>query len=204
MKKIFICMVVLVGFSALQVNAFDWNSALNFITRASEAQTTETVPSTLTDLEKQMSAIDNSVQTAFVNIVSELSGWKETRSVKSQLKSNNAILTEIISDYTNTYLANNKQNIINTIKKMSAKEKTALINNLSTLTESGQKYLLLATNGAKTATNTLKAAKNVSEVANTVASINKTAVELRSRASAVYSFAKQIKTVADSAGVSLN
>jgi len=154
-------------------------------------------------LEKQMSTIDNSVQTAFINIVSELSGWKETRDVKSQLKSDNSILADVISSYANNYLAQNKQNVINTIQKMSAKEKANLISNLTTLSESGQNYLILAANGAKTATNTLKAAQTVNEVTTTLTSINKTATELKQRATTVISLVNQIKTIANTAGIAI-
>ena len=204
MKKLLITLVVLAGVTSISAEAFDWSSALNFINNASEPKTVETQITNLNDLEKQMSAIDSSVQTAFVEIVSKLSGWKETRNVKSQLKSGKTTLANVISNYANTYMENNRQSITNKIKKMSDKDRTVLTNNLKTLTECGQKYLTLAANGAKTATNTLKTAQNISEVANTVANINKAAVELRSRASNVYSLVKQVKSIATTAGVTIN
>lgn len=203
MKKILIGLAV-IGITTLQVNAFEWSSLLNFIGKASETQTSQLQTTTLNDLERQMTTIDSSVQTAFVDIVSELSGWKETRSVKSQLKSNEIALADVISNYANTYIANNKQKIVNKIQKMSAKEKTALVNDIKTLAEGGQNYLLLAANGAKTASTALKSAQTVSEVTTTITNINKTASELKQRATTVTTFINQIKSMATAAGVSLN
>ena len=201
MKKILLCLIAASGISMLQADAFDFNSVLNFIGKASEIQTEQTRNSAT--FEQQMSAIDNSVQSAFINIVSELSGWKETRSVKSQLKSNDSILADVISSYANNYIENNKQDIVNKIKKMSASEKSALINNLTTLTESSQNYLLLAANGARTASSTLKTAQTVSDVTTTLININKSAAELKQRATTVMTLINQIKTVANAAGVSI-
>lgn len=203
MKKILMSLMVIAAMTSMEATAFDWASALNFLGRATEPQAAQNTVQEITDIEKQLSSIDNSVQTAFVNIVSELSGWRETRSVKSDLKSDSS-LTEIISNYTNSYLAANKEAIAKKIKKMSASEKNELIKNLTTLSESGQNYLILAANGAKTVTNTLKTAQTVNEAATTLANINKTAVELRSRASTVYNFAKQVKAIASTAGMSIN
>ncbi len=200
MKKILLSLVI-IGVTSMQANAFDWNSVLNFIGRASEVPATQTA--TLNDLEKQMKTIDNSVQNAFIDIVSELSGWKETWSVKSQLKSGEDVLANVISNYASTYIANNKQNVINKIKKMSAKEKAKLVSNIMTLTNSGQNYLLLAANGAKTASNALKTAQTVSEVTTTIANVNRTAAEIKQRATTVMTLANQIKTVATAAGVSV-
>lgn len=204
MKKLFISLVVVTAFGVSQADAFDWNAALNFLGRAQETQTTQLQTATISDVEAKMAAIDNSVQTAFVDIVSELSGWRETRTVKSQIKSNQDLFASVITEYTNTYLENNKQNVINTIKKMSSKEKAALLNNLNTLTECGQNYLLLATNGAKTATNAFRTAQTVSEVTTTITNVNRAAAELRSRATTVMTLAKQIKAIASTAGVSVN
>lgn len=202
MKKIFISLVIL-GMASMQAYAFDWTSALNFLGRASETQATQTPPATLSDFERDMANIDNSVQTAFVDVVSALSGWRETWNVKSQLKSSD-VLTDVISSYANTYLENNRQNIINTIKKMSAKEKTALVNNINTLAENGQNYFILATNGAKAATNALKTAQTVNEVTTTIVNVNKAAAELKSRATAVMTLVNEVKSVATAAGVNVN
>ena len=200
MKKLFITLAI-IGITTIQADAFDWTSALNFLNRASEPKTEETQISTLSDLEKQMTAIDSSVQTAFIDIVSKLSGWNETRKVKSQIKSGD--IATVISNYANTYFENNKQNIMNKIKKMSDKDKTALANNIKTLTECGQNYLLIAANGAKAASNTLKTAQNLSEVSASITKINNMASELRNRATAVISAVNKIKSVASTSGLTI-
>ena len=204
MKKILLSLVVISFMTMMRVEAFDWMSALNFLGRASETQTAQPQISTINDFEKQMATIDNTVETAFIDIVSELSGWWDTRSIKSQLKSNEDALTTVLSDYANTYLENNRQNVVNTIKKMSSKEKTALVNNLTVLAENGQNYLVLAANGAKAATNAFKTAQTVNEVTTTITNVNKAAAELRNRATAVMTLANQLKSVATAAGVNVN
>ena len=89
MKKIFICSFIIMAASAMQVSAFDWNSALKFWEKASEAQAvTVQETKTLADIESQMNVIDKSVQDAFINIVSQLSTKKETKNIKSQISSN--------------------------------------------------------------------------------------------------------------------
>ncbi len=205
MKKLIIGMIIMAFTSAMSVEAFDWASALNFIGRVSESNTAESQPVTLNELEKRMATIDNSVQTAFIDVVSDLSGWWQTWNIKSQLKkAGNDALVNTMSDYTNSYLANNRQAIVNKIKKMSAKERTALINDLTKLKESEQNYLLLATNGVKSATNALATAQNLSEAATTITNINRMAASLKNRATTVMTFANQIKTIATAAGVSVN
>lgn len=205
MKKIFIGLFIIILSSSLSVEAFDWNSALNFIGKVSENNTSETQPISLNELETRMTAIDNTVQSAFIDVVSDLSGWKETWNIKSQIKkSSEDTLTNIISNYTNTYLANNKQSIINKIQKMSAKEKTDLISDLAKLKESEQNYLLLATNGVKSATNALTTAQNLTEVTGTITNINRIAASLKNRATTIMTFANQVKTIANAAGVNLN
>jgi len=205
MKKIIVGLFIIAFATSLSAEAFDWNSALNFLGRVSENNTTETQPVSLNELETRMTAIDNTVQTAFIDVVSDLSGWKETWDVKSQLKqSGSESLVKTITEYTNSYLANNRQTIVNKIKKMSSKEKTALINDLAKLKESEENYLLLATNGVKSATNALSAAQNLTEVTDTITSVNRIAASLKNRATTVMTFANQIKTIANAAGVSVN
>ena len=204
MKKILLSFIVVISMTILQADAFDWMSALNFLGRTAESQAAQPQISNINDLEKQMAVIDNNVETAFIDIVSELSGWWETRSIKSQLKSNNDIFSTVISNYSNTYLETNRQSVVNKIKKMSAKDKAKLVNNLNTLAESGQSYLALAANGAKAAKNAFKAAQTVNEVATTITNVNKAAAELKNRATTVMTLANQLKSVATAAGVSLN
>ena len=205
MKKLIIGMIIMAFTSAMSVEAFDWASALNFIGRVSESNTAESQPVTLNELEKRMANIDNSVQNAFIDVVSDLSGWWQTWNIKSQLKkAGNDALVNTMSDYTNSYLANNRQAIVNKIKKMSAKERTSLINDLAKLKESEQNYLLLATNGVKSATNALATAQNLSEAATTITNINRMAASLKNRATTVMTFANQIKTIATVAGMSVN
>lgn len=204
MKKIVICMTVVMGMTILQAEAFDWTSALNMIQRTSQASATQTAPSTLDDIEKQITAIDSSVQTSFVNIVSAISGWKETRTVKSQLKSNENSLSEIISAYVSDYIGNNKQDIVNKIKKMSASEKEQLINDISNIAANGQDYFVLAANGAKAATNTFKAVQTVNDAAVTITNINKVSSEIKNRATTVMALANKLKSIATEAGVNIN
>ena len=201
MKKILACILVLAGLSVSRAEAFDWGALFNVFAGTTEQQTTVTAANQFSDLEAQMSAIDSTVQTTFVDIVSKLSGWWDTRSIKSQLKKQNAI--DVISSYTNEYLSKNQEAIAKKLKNMSEKEKTALIQDITALTDNGQKYLLLATNAAKTATTTLKSAQNIAEVSNTVANINKMAVDLRSRATTVYNMAKQLKSIAGTVGMNI-
>ena len=204
MKKIILSLFVIVAMTSLQANAFDFSSALNFLNRASEAQAqaTESVK-TLSDVQAQMSSIDSSVQEAFLDIVSELSTRKETKNVKNQLKSNSEALNQVIANYAST-LAANKENLTKKISKLSSKEKTNLVNNLATLTKAGQDYLLLATDGAKAATTAVKSAQKFNEVATTIANVNKVAADLKSRATTVINFANQMKSLATTAGVSVN
>lgn len=203
MKKILIGLFTIIVMTQLQANAFDWNTLFKFWDTATEAQTTEVqTVKTFADINNQMATIDKSVQDAFINIVSDLSTWREERSIKSELKAKNANLTDIISNYT-TMLANNKEAYTKEAKKLSAKEKTALVNNLAILSEDAQKYLLLATDGVKTAANTLKTTQKLSEAATTISNINKTANELKTRATTVVNMANQIKTIATAAGISV-
>ena len=205
MKKILVSLFVIVGMTSLQANAFswDWASVLKFWDRATEAQTAEVqTTKTLADIQNQMTTIDKSVQDAFVDIVSELSSWKETRDIKSELKKNNTNFMNTISNYT-TKIANDRDNFIKKINKLSAKEKTALINDIAVLSESTQQYLLLATDGVKTATNTLKTTQKLSEFATTVSNINNTANQLKNRAATVINLANQAKTIAQAAGLTV-
>lgn len=203
MKKILVSLCVLVLATSLQANAFDWISALKFWENASETQAAQVqTTKSLEDIEKQMSNIDKSVQDAFINIVSELSTRKETKNIKSQLSSSSANLVNVINNYANT-LANNKATYENTIKKLSAKEKTTLVNNLAVLSEDAQQYMLLATEGVRTATNTLKASQKLSDFATSISNINKIATDLKGRASTVVNVANQLKNIATAAGVSV-
>ena len=205
MKKILISLFVIVGMTSLQANAFtwDWASALKFWDRATEAQTAEAqTTKTLADIQNQMTTVDKSVQDAFINIVSELSTRKEVKNVKSELKSNSANFTNVISNYT-TKLASNRDNFVKTVNNLSNKEKTALANNIAVLSESAQQYLLLATDGVKTATNTLKTTQKLSEFATTVTNINNTANQLKNRAATVINLANQAKTITQTAGLTV-
>lgn len=203
MKKVLACILVLSGLSVARAEAFDWGALFSLFSSSAGQQTTVVQTSQFSDLEQQMSAIDLSVQTAFVDIVSKLSGWWDTRSIKSQIKKQDKALADIITSYTNEYLVNKSDAVAKKIKNMSEKEKSALVKDITTLTDNGQKYLLLATNTAKTAASTLKTAQNIADVSNTVANINKMAVDLRSRATTVYNMAKQLKAIANAAGVTV-
>ena len=201
MRKIVLSLFVIIAMTTVQANAFDLMSALKFWDRATEQQTAEAqTAKTLAEVENQMAVIDKSVQDAFLNIVSELSARKEEKTIKSNLKVQT--ITDVINSYTNT-IANNKNNFTDTIKNMSAKEKTTLVNNVAALSESGQQYLLLATDGIKAATNALKASQKLSEFATTVNNVNNVANQLKSRATTVINLANQIKTIATSAGVAV-
>jgi len=204
MKKIIFCLAIIIAMSSLEARAFDFASALNFINRASSVeQTSVEAVKTLSDVETRMAAIDSNVQAAFLNIVSELATRKETKNIKNQLKSNNAALNTLISNYAST-LATNKENLVKTVNKLSSKEKTALINDISTLTKAGQDYLFLAGDGIKAATAAVKTAQKFNDVATTLMNINKVATELKTRATTVINFANQIKAVAASAGLTVN
>ena len=203
MKKVIISCFVLCAMTSLQANAFDFNSVLNFLSKTAETQTAEvqTVKS-FEDIKTQMTAIDSSVQEAFINIVSELSTRKETKNIKNELKSDSAALSNLISNYTAT-LANNKDKMVKTVSKLSSKEKTALLNNLATLATDSQQYMTLATDGARTATNAIKTAQKLNEFATAVSNINTVAAELKNRATTVVNFTNQVKTIAAAAGMSV-
>lgn len=204
MKKFILTVAVIAAMTSLQANAFDFTSALNFLNRASSAeQTAVDTVKTLSDVETKMTNIDADVQTAFLNIVSELSTRKEIKNVKNQLKDDSTALNTVIANYAST-LAANKENLTKTITKLSSKEKTTLLNNISALTKAGQDYLLLATDGVRAATTEVKTAQKFNEVATTIANVNKVATELKTRATTVINFANQIKTIATTAGLTVN
>ena len=204
MKKFILTVAVIAAMTSLQANAFDFTSALNFLNRASSAeQTAVDTVKTLSDVETKMTNIDADVQTAFLNIVSELSTRKEIKNVKNQLKDDSTALNTVIANYAST-LAANKENLTKTINKLSSKEKTTLVNNISALTKAGQDYLLLATDGVRAATTEVKTAQKFNEVATTIANVNKVATELKTRATTVINFANQIKTIATTAGLTVN
>ena len=201
MKKIVLSLFVVIAMTSLQANAFDLMSALKFWDRATSEQSAEVqTAKTLADIENQMTTIDKSVQEAFLDVVSQLSTRKEEKTIKSNLKVQT--ITDVITGYTNT-LANNKNNFVNTVKSMSTKEKTNLVNSLATLSENGQQYLLLATDGIKAATNALKSTQKLSEFATTVNNVNNVANQLKNRAATVINLSNQIKAIASSAGVSV-
>ena len=203
MKKIVLSLFVIVAMTSLQANAFDFMSALKFWENTAEKQAEQVqTAQTLTDIQTQMATIDKSVQDAFIDIVSDLSTRKETKNIKNQLKSGSDNLTTVISNYVNT-LANNKEAMTKTISKLSNKEKTALVNNLATLTEDAQKYILLATDGAKAASNSLKTSQKLSDFATTVNNINKVGSQLKNRAASVLNLANQAKTLAQAAGLTV-
>ena len=204
MKKIVLSLFVIAAMTSLQANAFDYMSALKFWDRATEAQTSAEAQTakTLTEIQNEMATIDKSVQEAFIDIVSDLSSRKEVKSIKSDLKTNSDNFANVISTYT-AKLANDKENFAKTISKMSEKEKTNLVNNLAILSEDAQQYLLLATNGVKTASNALKASQKLSEFATTVNNINSVAGQLKNRATTVINLANQMKAIAQTAGVTV-
>jgi len=204
MKKFILTVAVIAAMTSLQANAFDFTSALNFLNRASSAeQTAVDTVKTLSDVETKMTNIDADVQTAFLNIVSELSTRKEIKNVKNQLKDDSTALNTVIANYAST-LAANKENLTKTITKLSSKEKTTLVNNISALTKAGQDYLLLATDGVRAATTEVKTAQKFNEVTTALANVNKVATELKTRATTVINFANQIKTIATTAGLTVN
>lgn len=204
MKKFILTVAVIAAMTSLQANAFDFTSALNFLNRASSAeQTAVDTVKTLSDVETKMTNIDADVQTAFLNIVSELSTRKEIKNVKNQLKDDSTALNTVIANYAST-LAANKENLTKTITKLSSKEKTNLVNNISALTKAGQDYLLLATDGVRAATTEVKTAQKFNEVTTALANINKAATDLKARATTVINFANQIKTIATTAGLTVN
>lgn len=203
MKKICMVIAVIIALAPLQANAFDWMSAVKFWERASESQAAQAqTTKSLAEIETQMAAIDKSVQSTFLNIVKELSTRRETKNIKSQLNESNTNLTKVIESYANT-MANNQTDLTKDIKKLSNKKKTALVNNISALSEYGQQYLLLATDGVRTASNTLRTAQKLSEFATTVSNVNRIAADLKTRATAVINMTNQIKTIAAAAGVSV-
>ena len=203
MKKIVLSLLVIAAMTSLQANAFDVVSALKFWDRATEAQTAEAqTTKTLEEIETQMATIDKSVQEAFIGIISDLSTRKEVKSIKSDLKSNSANLTNIISTYT-AKIANSKEDFVKKVNSLSEKEKTALANNLAVLSEGAQQYLLLATDGVKTASNALKTSQRLSDFATTVTNINNVAGQLKNRATTVINLANQMKTIAQTAGVTV-
>ena len=202
MKKILAGLFVITFMTTLQANAFDLVSALKFWESATEPQTAQVqATKTLDDIQNQMTTIDTSMQNAFLDIVSELSNRKETKAVKSQVKSATDI-TSVISAYTNT-LASNKDSMVATINKMSEKEKTNLVNNIASLSQFAQQYLLLATDGVKTASNSLKATQKLSEFATTVNNINSIAGQLKNRATTVYNLVNQARVIAQAAGLTV-
>jgi len=203
MKKIVLSLFVIAAMTSLQANAFDVASTLKFWDRATEAQTAqEQTTKTLADIQTQMTTIDKSVQDAFISIASELSTRREVKSIKSDLKANSENLATVISTYT-AKMANDKDNFTKKISKLSTKEKTALVNNLATLSEDAQQYLLLATDGIRTASTALKNTQKLSEFATTVTNINNVAGQLKRRATTVINLANQAKSIAQAAGVTV-
>lgn len=203
MKKIIIASILCFTMTTISANAFSWDSALNFINKAStirEAQTQEV--KTLADIEKEMAAVDSSVQESFLNIVSKLSSWRESRNIKSQIKKGQKPLNEIITNYVSN-LNTNKANITKKMSKLSSKDKQAMINNISTLAQDGQQYLILATQGVKSASNALRTAQKVSEFTTTLSNVNKIGSELKTKATTVVNLANQLKAIADTAGLAV-
>ena len=93
--------------------------------------------------------------------------------------------------------------MVATINKMSEKEKTNLVNNIASLSQFAQQYLLLATDGVKTASNSLKATQKLSEFATTVNNINSIAGQLKNRATTVYNLVNQARVIAQAAGLTV-
>lgn len=201
--KRFLIGAIIIFAASMPANAFSWDSALNFWNKVSESQAAQTQQiNTLNDVEVQMEKLDKNVQSTFLDIVTLLSSKKEAKEIKSKLQDDNSELESMIVNYTKN-LTSNKDSLEKTVKKLSSKNKTALVNDITLLAEESQNYLVLATNGIKAASNAMHAAQRVNEMATTLTNINRLAYELRTKASTVVTLANQLKTVASAAGLAV-
>lgn len=223
MKRfLLISVAVYMCLTAQRCEAFNWSALTNFFNTAAANTTTvqnnaktETEVA-LTNIQKQALDIDTAVQNNFLEIVSMLSAKKETNSIKSQLNSilnNNSttetekseLINQILAAYV-TNLVNNKSATTSAIKKLSTSQKLELVQNITSIEQSGQKYAALAKQAiTASASNVIKSTSSSNTTADDIASIisqtNQTASLIKTKAANAVNLANQLKSVAEFTGL---
>ncbi len=213
MKKLVLTALAVIMLTPLRANAFDWGSFFRwFFFGANNVQTvtTDEIKSTLTSVQAQEKTLDESVQKSFLAIIPLLTTQKDQTKYEKEIqkinsssetdaKKNSQIL-DLISEYTTT-VKNNKVGVLLIMKTSSDTDKTTLKNNMTTLSNAAQSYTELYKKGydltAKTSTT------EDSEQTTAVANLNSASDSLKNKATVVYSFVNQVKTLATLSGIKL-
>ncbi len=214
MKKIVIGLMALM-FVQTSANAFDWNNLYNFLIfeRAQKAPVVTTTQSAVTneftkalsDLQTQAATVDSSVQSTFLSLVSTIETKKEAKTIKSKINSiqsdknktdaeKTLAICEVMSDYVSELNAD--ESLVNEIKGLSDSDKKKLASYISSLNESGQKYIQLAKNGLAVSSTAMKTATTASEVATVISNINSYANDLKKRSVPVINLVNKMRTAA--------
>lgn len=227
--KRFLLILTLSAICITKAEAFNWSALSTWFGTSQVNQTvsetqnqvtnqvvnnTENALNALASIQQQADAIDASVQSNFLSIVSLLSSKKETNSIKSQLSSImsdsnktssekselfNQILTSYVSDLSNTSSTTKK------LKKLSAPEKLQLVQQITSMEQSGQRYASLAKQViTTTATNVLQSASNnngTTDFASIISQTNQTASLIKTKATNTINLVNQLRTLTSAAGL---
>ena len=214
MKKVVIGLMALM-FVQTSANAFDWNNLYNFLIfeRAQKTPAVTTTQSAVTneftralsDLQTQAATVDSSVQSTFLSLVSTIETKKEAKTIKSKINSiqsdknktdaeKTLAICEVMSDYVSELNAD--ENLVSEIKGLSDSDKKKLASYISSLNESGQKYIQLAKSGLAVSSTAMKTATTASEVATVISNINSYANDLKKRSVPVINLVNKMRTAA--------
>ncbi len=223
MKKNLLLITVISAMPLLQAKAYDLsfsdiNPNINYntnseITNLSPEAITSNALNKISQLNNQITSIDNSVQNSFLTLVSLLTSEKESQTMKSQITQiiNNTTLSQtaksssvsqLINSYAST-LVTDKQNVINKISKMTPSEKATLINTIKTLAQNEYSYLNVAGEYIKTAGSLTKLSQNSANLVSNLTAIKDSANTIRNNANAIKNVLTQVSSIAKSSGVTV-
>ena len=216
MKRILLITIVVMLMVPVNANAFSWRDFFRTLFGLSTQEVVvekttikEDVDKALNDTIKQMKDIDKTTQSAFLSIVSKISGENELKTIKEKLTSANKqkddnerikAVNQIYNDYS-TVINNNKLEFILIVKLLNDSEKQALVKDINTISANGEKYVELGKQNVKLASDTIKKANVEDDRVILLNNINKVSSDINDSAKAATSLSRQAKILASLAGI---
>ena len=216
MKKILLITLAIMLTLPLRANAFSWRDFFRNLfgfnreeTVVEKTSVKEEIEKTLNEYVNEAASVDKDVQSAFISLVTIISGNNEVKTIKESLKKANALkdrtekvtaLNKIYNDY-NTKLNNSKAEIVALLLLSTDNEKETLKKDINTITAASQNYLELSKKNLQLAGTTIKKASIEDERLILLNNINKVSEELAQSAKATTALSRQAKILATLAGI---
>ena len=213
MKKLLVTLLLALTFTQLSANAFDFSQIFKWLffgynTAQTTTITTEDLTKTLNDITSKTKSTDESVNKAFLSVVSMLSTQNEAKKIEDEYNSifssnltndeKNIKFLNLVEKYITT-LRSNKLTTILTIKSLSDKEKSSLTSSIQDMVKYSQEYTTLSKKGVDTASKVVSTLDD--EQVKILKEINTASSSLTKRANVLSDFATQVKTLSTLAGL---